>query len=104
MHYKTVRFAAALAAVMLAAGCEHTLLEDTIFDSEYVARHLPNEEKVLSATMFTPRPTAVVQTYCYTTIGEVERYARPQLRRRLPPQRLLRPRARINPNGNAACG
>jgi hypothetical protein len=62
MHYKSVRFAAALAAVMLAAGCEHTLLEDTIFDSEYVARHLPNEEKVLSATMFTPRPTAVVQT------------------------------------------
>jgi hypothetical protein len=104
MHYKSVRFAAALAAVMLAAGCEHTLLEDTIFDSEYVARHLPNEEKVLSATMFTPRPIAVVQTYCYTTIGEVERYAHPQLWRRLPPQRLLRPRARINPNGNAACG
>ena len=45
MHYKTVRFAAALDAVILGAGCEHTLLEDTIFDSEYVACHLPNEER-----------------------------------------------------------
>lgn len=78
MHFRTVRFVAVIAATMLVTGCEHALLEDTIFDSEYIARHLPNEEKVLSATMFTPRPTAVVQTYCYTTIGEVECYARPQ--------------------------
>ena len=54
------------------------MLEDTIFDREYVERHLPNEEKVLSANTFKPRPNGVVQTYYYNTIGEVECYAHPQ--------------------------
>tara|TARA_R110002072_G_scaffold118593_3_gene250503 strand:- start:5912 stop:6232 length:321 start_codon:yes stop_codon:yes gene_type:complete len=78
MLRQTARIATALAALVLVAGCEHAMLEDTIFDKEYVARHLPNEEKVLSATTFKPRPTGVVQTYCYSSIGEVECYAQPQ--------------------------
>lgn len=60
------------------AGCESPMLEDTIFDKEYIARHMPSEEKVLSATTFEPRPTGVVQTYCYSTIGQVECFAHPQ--------------------------
>ena len=83
MLKKTARIAqtariAALAALVLVAGCEHAMLEDTIFDKEYVARHLPNEGNVLSATTFKPRPTGVVQTYCYSSIGEVTCYAQPQ--------------------------
>ena len=73
-----LRIAALVAAFAILTGCEHAMLEDTIFDSEYVARHLPNEEKVLRKTSFQPRPTGVVQTYCYSTIGEVECYAHPQ--------------------------
>ena len=78
MLRKTARIAqtariAALAALVLVAGCEHAMLE-----KEYVARSLPNEEKVLSATTFKPRPTGVVQTYCYSSIGEVTCYAQPQ--------------------------
>tara|TARA_R110000787_G_scaffold138701_1_gene252373 strand:- start:128 stop:340 length:213 start_codon:yes stop_codon:yes gene_type:complete len=53
------------------------MLEDTIFDKEYIARHLPSEEKVLRTTSFEPRPTGVVQTYCYRTIGQVECYSEP---------------------------
>ena len=64
MFGKPARIAAMFATLLIAAGCEHAMLEDTIFDKEYVARHLPNEEKVLSATTFKPRPTGVVQTYC----------------------------------------
>ena len=83
MLKKTARIAqtariAALAALVLVAGCEHAMLEDTIFDKEYVARNLPNEENVLSATTFKPRPTGVVQTYCYSSIGKVTCYAQPQ--------------------------
>lgn len=78
MFGKPVRFVALFATVLLAAGCEHAMLEDTIFDKEYVARHLPNEEKVLRSTTFKPRPTGVVQTYCYSSIGQVECYAMPQ--------------------------
>jgi uncharacterized protein YcfL len=65
-------------AVLAMAGCESTTFEDTIFDKEYVARHLPSEEKVLRQSMFEPRATGVVQTYCYSTIGEVECYAHPR--------------------------
>ena len=54
------------------------MLEDTIFDKEFVVRNLPNEENVLSATTFKPRPTGVDQTYCYSSIGEVACYAQPQ--------------------------
>ena len=78
MFGRPVRFAALTAALLVASGCEHAMLEDTIFDREYVARHLPNEEKVLRSTTFKPRPTGVVQTYCYSSIGEVECYAQPQ--------------------------
>jgi hypothetical protein len=78
MPGKLVRLVPIAAAALLAAGCEHALLEDTIFDSEYVARHMPNEERVLGSTTFKPRPVGVVQTYCYATIGEVECYAHPQ--------------------------
>ncbi len=78
MFRKPVAVAALCATLLLAGGCEHALLEDTIFDREYVARHIPNEEKVLGATTFRPRPTAVVQTYCYSSIGEVTCYAEPQ--------------------------
>tara|TARA_B110000483_G_scaffold158980_1_gene188688 strand:+ start:339 stop:551 length:213 start_codon:yes stop_codon:yes gene_type:complete len=53
------------------------MLEDTIFDKEFVVRNLPNEENVLSATTFKPRPTGVDQTYCYSSIGEVVCYAQP---------------------------
>ena len=52
MFGKPVRIAAMLATLLVAAGCEHAMLEDTIFDREYVARHLPNEEKVLRSTTF----------------------------------------------------
>ncbi len=78
MLRQTARIATALAALVVVTGCEHTLLEDTIFDKECVARHIPNEENVLSARTFKPRPTGVVQTYCYSSIGEVECYAQPQ--------------------------
>lgn len=78
MFGNSVRIATLFGALLLAGGCEHAMLEDTIFYREYVARHLPNEEKVLRATTFKPRPTGVVQTYCYSSIGEVECYAQPQ--------------------------
>ena len=78
MLRQTARIATALVALVVVAGCEHSMLEDTIFDKEYIARHIPNEENVLSATTFKPRPTGVVQTYCYSSIGEVECYAKPQ--------------------------
>ncbi len=54
------------------AECENTTLEDTIFLKKYVARHVPREEKVQRQSMFELRATGVVQTYCYSTIGEVE--------------------------------
>ena len=78
MLRQTARIATTLAALVLVAGCEHAMLEDTIFDKEFVVRNLPNEENVLSATTFKPRPTGVDQTYCYGSIGEVARYAQPQ--------------------------
>jgi hypothetical protein len=78
MQTKYLRIGAVLAFAAVAGACEHAMLEDTIFDREYVERHLPNEEKVLSANTFIPRPSGIVQTYCYTTIGEVECYAHPQ--------------------------
>jgi hypothetical protein len=78
MLRQTARIATTLAALVLVAGCEHAMLEDTIFDKEYVVRNLPNEENVLSATTFKPRPTGVDQTYCYSSIGEVACYAQPQ--------------------------
>ena len=78
MQTKYLRIGAVLAFAAVAGACEHAMLEDTIFDREYVERHLPNEEKVLSANTFKPRPSGIVQTYCYTTIGEVECYAYPQ--------------------------
>jgi len=78
MLRQTARIATTLAALVLVAGCEHAMLEDTIFDKEYVMRNLPNEENVLSATTFKPRPTGVDQTYCYSSIGEVACYAQPQ--------------------------
>ena len=59
------------------AGCEHRIFEDTIFDSEYIARYLPNEEKVLRESWFEPRPTGMVQSYCYRSIGTVECYPQP---------------------------
>ena len=65
-------------AALAATGCEHPLVEDTIFDKAYIERHLPSEENVLKASTFQPRPVGVVQTYCYSTIGEVECYAHPQ--------------------------
>lgn len=74
-----VRMAAfAVFALASLSACEHPLLEDTIFDAEYLARHLPNEEKVLKRPTFEPRPVGVVQTYCYSTIGSVDCYAHPQ--------------------------
>ena len=82
MQTKYLRIGAVLAFAAVAGACEHAMLEDTIFDREYVERHLPNEEKVLSANTFKPRPSGIVQTYCYTTIGEVECYAHPQRERR----------------------
>jgi hypothetical protein len=78
MQTKYLRIAAVLAFAAVAGACEQAMLEDTIFDREYVERRLPNEEKVLSANTFIPRPSGIVQTYCYTTIGEVECYAHPQ--------------------------
>ena len=78
MLRQTARIATTLAALVLVAGCEHAMLEDTIFDKEYVVRNLPNEENVLSATTFKPRPTGVDQTYCYSSIGEVACYDQPQ--------------------------
>jgi hypothetical protein len=78
MLRQTARIATTLAALVLVAGCEHAMLEDTIFDKEFVVRNLPNEENVLSATTFKPRPTGVDQTYCYSSIGEVACYAQPQ--------------------------
>lgn len=78
MFRQTARIGMTLAALALVSACEHAMLEDTIFDKEYVARHLPNEENVLRSTTFKPRPTGVVQTYCYSSIGEVECYAQPQ--------------------------
>ena len=78
MQTKFLRIAAVLACAAWAGTCEHAMLEDTIFDREYVERHLLNEEKVLSANTFKPPPTGVVQTYYYNTIGEVECYAHPQ--------------------------
>ena len=78
MQTKHLRIAAAFAVATAVGACEHAMLEDTIFDREYVERHLPNEEKVLSETTFKPRPVGVAQTYCYSTIGEVECYAHPQ--------------------------
>ena len=78
MQTKYLRIGAVLAFAAVAGACEHAMLEDTIFDREYVERHLPNEEKVLSANTFKPRPSGIVQTYCYKTIGEVECYAHPQ--------------------------
>ena len=78
MLRQTARIATALVALLVVAGCEHSMLEDTIFDKEYIASHIPNEENVLSATNFKPRPTGVVQTYCYSSIGEVECDAQPQ--------------------------
>ena len=78
MLRQTARIATTLAARVLVAGCEYAMLEDTIFDKEYVVRNLPNEENVLSATTFKPRPTGVDQTYCYSSIGEVACYAQPQ--------------------------
>ena len=75
MQTKYLRIGAVLAFAAVAGACEHAMLENTIFDREYVERHLPNEEKVLSANTFKPRPSGIVQTYCYTTIGEVECYA-----------------------------
>ena len=78
MLRQTARIATTLAALVLVAGCEHAMLEDTIFDKEYVVRNLPNEENVLSATTFKPRPTGVDQTYYYSSIGEVACYAQPQ--------------------------
>ena len=82
MQTKFLRVAAVLACAATVGACEHAMLEDTIFDREYVERHLPNEEKVLSANTFKPRPTGVAQTYCYNTIGEVECYAQPQQQER----------------------
>ena len=78
MLRQNARIATTLAALVLVAGCEHAMLEDTIFDKEYVVRNLPNEENVLSATTFKPRPTGFDQTYCYSSIGEVACYAQPQ--------------------------
>jgi hypothetical protein len=78
MLRQTARIATTLAALVLVAGCEHAMLEDTIFDKEFVVRNLPNEENVLSATTFKPRPTGVDQTYCYSSIDEVACYAQPQ--------------------------
>ena len=78
MLRQNARIATTLAALVLVAGCEHAMLEDTIFDKEFVVRNLPNEENVLSATTFKPRPTGVDQTYCYSSIGEVACYAQPQ--------------------------
>ena len=78
MLRQITRIATALVALVIVAGYEHSMLEDTIFDKEYTARHIPNEENVLSATTFKPRPTGVAQTYCYNSIGEVECYAQPQ--------------------------
>lgn len=51
------------------------ILQDTIIDREYVERHPPNEETVLSVNTANPRPMGVVHSYCYHTIGEVECYA-----------------------------
>ena len=42
MHRIGLRFAAVFSALEPLTGCEHTMLEDTIPDREYVARHLPN--------------------------------------------------------------
>jgi hypothetical protein len=47
MLRQTARIATTLAALVLVAGCEHAMLEDTIFDKEFVVRSLPNEENVL---------------------------------------------------------
>ena len=62
MLRQTARIATTLAALVLVTGCEHAMLEDNIFDKEFVVRNLPNEENVPSATTFKPRPTGVDQT------------------------------------------
>ena len=77
MQRTGLRFAAVVTALVVLTGCEHAMLEDTIFDREYVARHLSNEEKVLRKTSFKPSPTCVVKAYRYSTIGKVECYAHP---------------------------
>lgn len=77
MRHARLTIAAALASTIGLAGCETPIFEETIFDKEYVARHLPSEEKVLRDSTFEPRATGYVQTYCYSTIGEVECYAQP---------------------------
>lgn len=66
------------AAMLLLSACENPMFEDTVFDREYLARQLPSEDSVLRSTSFAPRSLGVVQTYCYTTIGEVDCYAHPQ--------------------------
>lgn len=53
-------------------------MEDTIFDTEYLARNLPNEEKVLRDSWFEPRAPGAVQSYCYRSLGAVECYPHPQ--------------------------
>lgn len=78
MFRNSLRVVGMFALLGATAGCESPMFEDTIFDKEYVARHLPSEEKVLRASTFEPRATGVVQTYCYSTIGEVECYAHPR--------------------------
>lgn len=84
MHIPSTLGTAALAAVLAVslAGCESPIFEDTVFDRAFLVRQLPNEEKVLKASTFEPRSVGVVQTYCYTTIGEVDCYAHPLLEER----------------------
>jgi len=78
MQRTGLRFAAVVTALVAMTGCEHAMLEDTIFDREYVARNLSNEEKVLRKKSFKPSQTCVVKAYRYSTIGKVECYAHPQ--------------------------
>lgn len=77
MIHRRVRAGLLLAALALLSGCESPMFEDTILDKDYIARQLPSEEKVLSSTFFEPRPTGVVQTYCYKTLASVDCYSQP---------------------------
>lgn len=77
MNHCRLRAGLCLAALVLLSGCESPMFEDTIFDKNYIARQLPSEEKVLRDVSFEPRPTGVVQTYCYKTLASVDCYSQP---------------------------
>jgi hypothetical protein len=90
---KPARIAAVFATLLIVAGCEHAMLEDTIFDAEYTSsRHLPNEEKVSSAPQRSSRPLPASSRPVVTAASAKSSVTpMPQKGRTLSPERLLRP-------------